>query len=33
VLCEKGRSQAVAQADADRLLKAGATLGVCAWRK
>jgi pimeloyl-ACP methyl ester carboxylesterase len=33
VLCEKGRSQAVAEADADRLLKAGATLGVCAWRK
>jgi pimeloyl-ACP methyl ester carboxylesterase len=33
MLCAKGRSQAVPEADGERLLKAGATLGVCAWRR
>ncbi|MGH6965669.1 MAG: alpha/beta fold hydrolase [Phenylobacterium sp.] len=32
MLCVKGRSQAVPEAAAEPLLKAGATLGVCAWR-
>jgi hypothetical protein len=33
MLCVKGRSQAVPEATAESLLKAGATLGVCAWRR
>ena len=33
MLCVKGRSQAVSGTAAERLLEAGATLGVCAWRR
>jgi pimeloyl-ACP methyl ester carboxylesterase len=33
VLCASGRSLAVPKAQAERKLKAGATLGVCAWAK
>jgi non-heme chloroperoxidase len=32
-LCVKGRSRAVAEPQAERLLKAGATVGICAWRR
>lgn len=32
VVCASGRSRALPQAQADKLLKAGAKLGVCAWK-
>lgn len=32
-VCVKGRSQALPKAQADKALKAGASLGVCAWAK
>ena len=32
-VCASGRSRAVPKAQAEQMLKAGATLGVCAWTK